>query len=219
MYQVIGLPKTLKIFGILCLLCFLVWYNTQIPVLLEGPVPDLWRAVSFSVLVGGFLLSTLGSEMVFPWLCKLPIVSAYFPPISGEWNVCMESNWGVMQKWLGQSDGDERFFKNGKVRIKVSFFKVSMDFESDDRYSESRTINISVRPSEQVGLFELNYLYVNHTIIPLTTDTNVHTGAARVFVKKVGDDLIMEGTYFTNRNWTKGLNTAGKVTFTRYPTC
>jgi hypothetical protein len=27
--------------------------------------------------------------------------------------------------------------------------------------------------------------------------------------------LLMEGTYFTDRKWTEGLNTAGKVTFTR----
>jgi len=70
-------------------------------------------------------------------------------------------------------------------------------------------------PSEQMGLIELNYMYVNYTRIPLPTDTNTHTGAARIFVKEHGEDLIMEGTYFTDRKWTEGLNTAGTITFTR----
>lgn len=215
MYQIIGLPKTLKIFGIFCLIFFLARYYAQIPSLLSGPVPELWRAVSFSVLIGSLLLSILGSEKIFPWICKLPFISDYFPPISGEWNVRMESNWGVIQKGLGQGDENRYFITTGKVTIKASFFKVDMSFESDSSYSESKAINVSVRPGKQLGLFELNYLYLNHTLVPEDTDSSTHTGAARVFVKKTGDDLIMIGTYFTDRNWTKGLNTAGKVTFTR----
>ncbi|BCG24977.1 hypothetical protein TUM18999_31680 [Pseudomonas tohonis] len=90
-----------------------------------------------------------------------------------------------------------------------------MEFESQDKYSESKTINVFVRPSEQLGLFELNYMFINYTLAPVSTDTNTHNGAARVIVKQADGELFMEGTYFTDRKWTEGLNTAGKVTFTR----
>lgn len=215
MYQVIGLPKTLTVFGILCLIIFLLVYNMQVPVLLAGPVPTLWRAVSSSVALGSLSIYILGQTPLFPWLCRLPVISTYLPPIEGEWDVHLKSNWDVIQKRLELGDGAQLFTKTGKINIKARFFNISMEFVSEDNYSVSKTINVAVRPSDHLGLFELSYIYINHTIVPYSTDTDQHTGAARVLVKKVGDDLMMDGTYFTNRNWTKGLNTAGTVTLTR----
>ena len=110
----------------------------------------------------------------------------------------LQSNWGIMQKWLGQGDGTELYVVQGKVRIKARLFSVKMEFTSDIPYSESKTISVSVRPSDQVGILELNYMYINYTQVPVATDTNVHTGAARVFVKESGDDFVMDGTYFTD---------------------
>jgi hypothetical protein len=215
MYQIIGLPKTLTLFATICLIVFLALHNSNITTLLSGPLPDLWRAVSSSVVFGSGLLYLLGQTPAFAWLCKLPFICKLFPPIDGEWDIRLDSNWGVMQKWLGQGDGSALYTVHGKVRIKSRFFNVTMEFESQDNYSESKTIAVSVRPSEQVGLFELNYMFTNYTLVPVSTDTNIHNGAARVVVKQAGDDLLMEGTYFTDRKWTEGLNTAGKVTFTR----
>ena len=120
-----------------------------------------------------------------------------------------------MQKWLGQGDGSTLHTVLGKVRIKSRFFKVTMEFESLGNYSESKSIAVSVRPSEQVGLFELNYMFINYTLVPASTDASTHNGAGRVIVKEAINDLFMEGTYFTDRKWTEGLNTAGKVTLTR----
>lgn len=215
MYQIIGLPKTLTLFGTICLIVFLVLHYCNIPALLSGPLPDLWRAVSSSVIFGSGLLYLLGQTPAFAWLCRLPLVCKLFPPIDGEWDIHLDSNWGVMQKWLGQGDGSALYTVPGKVRIKSRFFNVMMEFESLNKYSESKTITVSVRPSEQVGLFELNYMFINYTLIPASTDANTHNGAARIVVKQAGDDLFMEGTYFTDRKWTEGLNTAGKVTLTR----
>ncbi|WP_235668274.1 MULTISPECIES: hypothetical protein [Pseudomonas] len=127
----------------------------------------------------------------------------------------LKSNWGIMQKWLGQGDGASLITVPGKVKIKARLFSVKLEFASADGYSESKTISVSVRPSDQTGLLELNYMFINYTQIPVATDTSTHTGAARVFVKKSGGELYMEGTYFTDRKWTEGLNTAGLVTFTR----
>ncbi|SEB58998.1 hypothetical protein FIV41_26395 [Pseudomonas marginalis] len=215
MYQVIGITKTLGYFATTCLVVFLFLHYNDMSELLSGPLTDLRRPVGSAVGIGAAVFYVLGQTPVFVWLCRLPFVRKLLPPIDGEWNMKLQSNWGIMQKWLGQGDGTELYVVQGKVRIKARLFSVKMEFTSDIPYSESKTISVSVRPSDQVGILELNYMYINYTQVPVATDTNVHTGAARVFVKESGDDFVMDGTYFTDRKWTEGLNTAGQVTFTR----
>lgn len=215
MYQVIGITKTLWYFATTCVLVFLLQHLGDISELLAGPILDLRRPVASAVGVGAAVFFVLGQTPVFVWLCRLPFIRQVMPPIDGEWIMRLQSNWGVMEKWLGQGDGTRLHIVNGRVKIKARFFSVKMEFIGTDGYSESKTISVSVRPSEQMGLIELNYMYVNYTQIPLATDTNLHTGAARVFVIESGGDFAMRGTYFTDRKWTEGLNTAGQVTFTR----
>lgn len=215
MYQVIGISKTLGYFATTCMVVFLIMYYTDIPSMLAGPLIDLRRPIASAVAVGACVFWLLGQTPLFVWLCRLPLIRKYFPPIDGEWDMLLKSNWGIMQKWLGQGDGASLITVPGKVKIKARLFSVKMEFVSADGYSESKTISVSVRPSDQTGLLELNYMFVNYTQIPVATDTNVHTGAARVFVKESNEELYMEGTYFTDRKWTEGLNTAGQVTFTR----
>ncbi|WP_016973570.1 hypothetical protein, partial [Pseudomonas tolaasii] len=173
------------------------------------------RPISSAVTIGASVFWVLGQSPLFVWLCRVPLVRKYLPPIEGDWDMQLKSNWGIKQKWLGQGAGTSLISVPGKVKIYARLFSVKMEFTSADRYSESKTISVSVRSSDQTGLLELNYMFVNFTQIPVATDTNTHTGAARVFVKESGDELYMEGTYFTDRKWTEGLNTAGQVTFTR----
>jgi hypothetical protein len=215
MYQVIGITKTLAYFATTCLVVFLLLHYNDISELLSGPLIDLRRPVTSAVGIGAAVFYVLGQTPVFVWLCKMPFVRKFLPPIDGEWNMKLQSNWGIMQKWLGQGDGSSLYVVQGKVKIKARLFSVKMEFNSDIPYSESKTISVSVRPSDQIGILELNYMYINYTQVPVATDTNTHTGAARVFVKESGDGFVMDGTYFTDRKWTEGLNTAGQVTFTR----
>ena len=215
MYQIIGVTKTLGYFATTCIIVFLLLHYSDISALMSGPLMDLRLPVTSAVAAGAGVFYVFGQTPVFVLLCRLPLIRNFLPPIDGEWNMRLQSNWGVMQKWLGQSDGSSLYVIEGKVKIKARLFNVKMEFCSQDRYSESKTISVSVRPSDQVGLLELNYMFVNFTQVPVATDTNTHTGAGRVFVKKLDNNLVMEGTYFTDRKWTEGLNTAGQVTFTR----
>ncbi|WP_010212560.1 hypothetical protein [Pseudomonas sp. R81] len=215
MYQVIGITKTLAYFATTCVVVFLIMNYRDITTLVAGPLMDFRRPVTSAVTIGAGVFWVLGQTPLFVRICRLPLVCKYLPPIDGEWEMQLKSNWGIMQKWLGQGDGASLITVPGKVKIKARLFSVKMEFASADGYSESKTISVSVRPSDQTGLLELNYMFVNYTPIPVATDTNTHTGAARVFVKESDDGLYMEGTYFTDRKWTEGLNTAGQVTFTR----
>lgn len=215
MYQVVGITKTLGYFATTCVVVFLVMNHSDISALVAGPLMDLRRPITSAVTIAAGLFWVLGQTPLFVLICRLPFVRTYLPPIDGEWDMELKSNWGIMQKWLGQGDGASLITVPGKVKIKARLFSVKLEFASADGYSESKTISVSVRPSDQTGLLELNYMFINYTQIPVATDTSTHTGAARVFVKESGGELYMEGTYFTDRKWTEGLNTAGLVTFTR----
>ncbi|NVZ35541.1 hypothetical protein HX779_26465 [Pseudomonas sp. A4002] len=215
MYQVMGISKTLGYFATTCVVVFLVMNHSDISALVAGPLMDLRRPITSAVTIAAGVFWVLGQTPLFVLICRLPFVRTYLPPIDGEWDMELKSNWGIMQKWLGQGDGASLITVPGKVKIKARLFSVKLEFASADGYSESKTISVSVRPSDQTGLLELNYMFINYTQIPVATDTSTHTGAARVFVKKSGGELYMEGTYFTDRKWTEGLNTAGLVTFTR----
>jgi hypothetical protein len=215
MYQVIGLSKTLTLFGFICLAVFVLQHHDDFESLLNGSLLELRKGLMAAISFGAIVFYVLGETPLFVMLCKFPFIRKMLPPISGEWDVQLASNWGVIQKWLGQGDGKSLHVVTGKARIKARFFSVKIEFISLDQYSESKTLSVSVRPSDQAGLIELNYMYANFTRIPQPTDASTHTGAARVFVKEAGNGLVMEGTYFTDRKWTEGLNTAGAVTFTR----
>ncbi len=215
MYQVMGITKTLGYFATTCVVVFLVMNHSDISALVAGPLMDLRRPITSAVTIAAGVFWVLGQTPLFVLICRLPFVRSYLPPIDGEWDMELKSNWGIMQKWLGQGDGASLITVPGKVKIKARLFSVKLEFASADGYSESKTISVSVRPSDQTGLLELNYMFINYTQIPVATDTSTHTGAARVFVKESGGELYMEGTYFTDRKWTEGLNTAGLVTFTR----
>lgn len=215
MYQVMGITKTLGYFATTCVVVFLIMNHSDISALVAGPLMDLRRPITSAVTIAAGAFWGLGQTPLFVLICRLPFVRSYLPPIDGEWDMELKSNWGIMQKWLGQGDGASLITVPGKVKIKARLFSVKLEFASADGYSESKTISVSVRPSDQTGLLELNYMFINYTQIPVATDTSTHTGAARVFVKESGGELYMEGTYFTDRKWTEGLNTAGLVTFTR----
>lgn len=215
MYQVMGITKTLGYFATTCVVVFLVMNHSDISALVAGPLMDLRRPITSAVTIAAGVFWVLGQTPLFVLICRLPFVRSYLPPIDGEWDMELKSNWGIMQKWLGQGDGASLITVPGKVKIKARLFSVKLEFASADGYSESKTISVSVRPSDQTGLLELNYMFINYTQIPVATDTSTHTGAARVFVKESGGELYMEGTYFTDRKWTEGLNTAGLVTFTK----
>lgn len=105
MYQVIGITKTLGYFATTCLVVFLVVHFRDMSELLSGPLIDLRRPVASAVGIGAAVFYILGQTPLFVLLCKLPLVRKFLPPIDGEWNVKLQSNWGVMQKWLGQGDG------------------------------------------------------------------------------------------------------------------
>lgn len=214
MYQVIGIKNTAVAFLVVTLAIFALLNHGNIITLLDNPL-NLLKALSSASSLAGFVFLILGETFIFPWICKLPVVRTYFPPIDGAWDVTLQSNWGAIERMRGNLAVEDKTSKQGKVKIFSRFFRVRMQFESDDRYSKSSTICVSVQRDNQHGTIELNYIYENLTSNPKISDCSRHNGAARVQVRDEDGKVSMEGVYFTDRNWNQGLNTAGYIAFER----
>lgn len=211
MYQVLGFKRCLVSLLFLCLFVFM-GLNFCFP---PSELGDYWSLAKLTVTTTILLLFGLGQTPLFPWICKLPWVRTYFPPIDGEWEVVIRSNWNVLRQLVGEAQGDALFSKEGKVTITSRLLSVQMKFQSNDQYSKSSTTMVGIRRDPEHGTIELNYCYHNVTRNPDTTDSGCHYGAARVEVHEKNGLVSLEGEYWTNRNWNKGLNTAGLIAFER----
>ncbi|EIU1413921.1 hypothetical protein [Pseudomonas aeruginosa] len=214
MYQVLGIQKCLGYFLLLCLLIFgalSFWRLSEV----FGGFGAFWSVAKLAAAITSLILLGLGQTPLFPLICALPFVGKLFPPIDGEWQVTVRSNWNVLRQLVGQPAGEMLFAKQGKVVITSRLFSVRMRFQSEDKYSKSTTTIVGVRRDPEHGTFELNYSYHNVTLNPEVTDSSSHYGAARVEVHDENGVVSLEGEYWTNRNWNKGLNTAGLISFVR----
>lgn len=217
MYQVVGVSCVLRYFGTLAVFVFLFIILTpwlEADVIHYGMSVEnanrLFKYALLSVTISIGVFYILGQTKIFPLICKLPFVSDKFPPIDGIWDMETKSNWSRIQY---KDNEAELHSTHGSVKIISRLLYVKITFDSNNCYSESRTLYVSVRPSDSIGIMQLNYIYRNYTLLPVAGDTNIHNGAAIIFLKKKCEGLIMVGTYFTDRNWVNGMNTAGTVSF------
>jgi hypothetical protein len=215
MYQVIGIKRVLALFGMSCIGAFLIWAALAPPV-----DPMEWRAwwKIGSAAVGNvvLLVTIAGQTALFPFLCRLPGLRSRFPDIDGEWFAELESNWPIIQHQLGVEKVEvQPNLIRAKIAIRARLFFIYMNLESDDRYSTSKTIFVQAARDALDGSFQLNYIYQNQTLRPTDGDASVHHGAASLSFHNDPTQPWMQGVYWTDRNWTKGLNTAGRITLRR----
>jgi hypothetical protein len=215
MYQIVGVKRSLSIFGITCGVVVLLWAAFWPP---GDPsaIGQWWKVVSGSVGFVSLLLWIVGGTSLFPFVCRLPIVRSWLPDIDGQWRADLESNWAVVATRLGA--GPPPPFNDpvrARVTIKSRLLFIRVNVESEDNYSRSRSIFVRATRDEEDGTVQVSYLYENTTSKPEQTDSSTHNGAARLNVISRGGRVWMEGTYWTDRNWQNGLNTAGRITLRR----
>jgi hypothetical protein len=226
MYQALQIHQLIKALAVAGALVFglLLWYAP----------PDSWSAwarhvVSTATFTAVFI-AVIGHKWIFLPLWRLRPAQAFlFPYVAGEWTGSIASNWPVSKAMMEafvngasprpaaeldvQSLGTQE--KPIKVTIEADLFHIAMKLETTDEYSSSHTI--AVRPQRHApgGNPRLLYIYENDTPVPVHTDTSSHLGAACLSITGVDNAMVLEGTYWTARNWTKGLNTAGRITLRR----
>lgn len=215
MYQIIGAKRSITLFGLLCAAIIALWAVIAPPAQAYS-IGQWWKITSGSVSLAALAVGLIGQSPIFPWLCRLPFVRSWFPPLDGEWLASLESNWpAIQQRAEPGSPSISLAPVKAKVTIIARLFYIRMNLASDDRYSTSKTIFVRATRDPEDGSVMLHYLYRNTTKLPKPTDSDSHDGAATLNVEGVGTAIWMEGVYWTNRNWHLGLNTAGRMTLRR----
>lgn len=214
MYQILGIRRALGLFGSLCAVVFVFWAAIAPP--MEPTLIGWWKIASGAVSLTAIIVTLIGQTRLFLWVCGLPILKKWFPPIDGNWTASLESNWpSIQQRPVLGSSPVLLAPVSASVQVIARLFYIRMNLESDNRYSASKTIFVQAARDAEDGSVRLHYIYRNSTMRPEFTDGDAHYGAGYLDVKVNNGEVWLEGVYWTNRNWHRGLNTAGKITLRR----
>ena len=185
------------------------------------PIPYLSQ-VSASVIAVSVFLFVVGQTRVFPWLCRCPGVWRVLPNIDDEYAVEISSNWSIIEaRSAGREpdispDGEPALFNRvGKAKISARLTRIDMTLTMTDKYLSSETVTCSMQRRQGERKPVLFYVYDSNVSRPKSTDSQRHFGAARLSIPLERYPKVLEGNYWTDRNWHQGLNTAGHIRLTR----
>ena len=214
--------------GLAALLKVVLYVNAALAVAVASeffelvPAMPFLSRVSVSVIAVSALVFFVGQTFVFPWLCGLPSVWRVFPNIDAEYTVDISSNWSIIEaRNAGRqpdtsSDGVSVLFNRvGKAKISARLTRIDITLDMDDRYLSSETLTCSLQRHRGEHKPVLFYVYDSHVSAPRSTDSQRHLGAARLSIPLERCPKLLEGNYWTDRNWHQGLNTAGHIRLTR----
>jgi hypothetical protein len=220
LYQIIGIRTLLRVFTWTAVALALIIVG--ISLLFSPPAGWQWArlaltATSSGIAAAAFLFGILGETGMFPWCCRQRWSCGIFPNLDGEWTGELRSNWPrIAARMSGKTHEVDLLAKPAKIRIKAKLFSVSMSLDTEDEYSDSRTIMVGISRDPVRDEYSLNYIYENRTLNPKPTDEPFHFGAAILTLKRERDGLVLRGPYWTNRNWGTALNTAGIAEFKKH---
>lgn len=214
MYQILGIKTCLSVFAtvaVLIALALSLWGGLAI----ETP-SSIWRLASLSATITSVLALLLGQTPIFPHFCRIPLIRNFLPPIDGEWSATFRSNWPEIAKAYGYSSSNDPI--KARMTIKARLFVIHIETVSitpKPDYMRSDTVSVRICRDAETDKPVLYYIYSAFVADPESTDTDRHLGAAKVIVLQDGKKLTMKGSYWTDRNWPKGLNTAGSLSIER----
>jgi hypothetical protein len=223
MHSVIGWKAWLTAALVVCVGIIAVRLGTG-----AGIVQALQGGVSLtSLLVTGFV-STAAWRLL--WL--LPFFQRKAPPLDGEWSGAVSSNWSIVErlkdaaKQAGGAALDvdalasplpELLEVPVTARIRTTFAGIHLELESaDHRYQVSSLKVVELKPATEAGDAVLSYVFEGRVLSPVPGDVTTFDGAASLIVKKdAHGHLCLSGPTWTNRAWSRGLNTAGVLRLKR----
>jgi hypothetical protein len=132
-------------------------------------------------------------------------------------NVCPNLN----GKWTGHvvsSFKDEQgnpIEKQVEMEIKADFIGFDIRLKSLDNYQRSTVVQSEIYKDPRDGNFYVSYIFESVIDKPLSTDDSKFDGAAKLVVRFEADRISLVGTYWTNRTWQRGGNTAGSINLRR----
>lgn len=213
---------------------FETWLTTNLPIL-GAPVANLLTSrVVAGIIWGGIALFVVAPGWRLLW--KLPFVgkwleNRFFPDLNGNWVVTIQSNWPIVDRLKTAAASNESTFDpfadkmpdlieaSFKVRIKQSWFRTDVVFLPNDKtpLQSSETISVEFSKSENgkksiAWIFEQTNKQDNSQRLAVTDQPKFH-GSAVLTVNE--DATELQGQYWQNRSWERGLNAAGSIVLRR----
>lgn len=197
---------------------------------------DLWKYLGkFRVVIGMSSLVILFFSLKWIWrpFWKIKGLNSLLskviaPDLNGEWDVKLESNFPIIEKLTKSAKGKRTFdiassdiklpdlsIHNFNATIDQSWEDIDIKFlpNGDSPLQKSETLTCSFFKSKRPDRQGLTYVYKQESDTNSNTDDESFFGAAELIISD--DAQSMTGHYWTKRQWQKGLNTAGKVTFSK----
>ena len=161
----------------------------------------LWSTVTvftiLTVLAGKFMWYPLASTR---WFSDI-----VFADVSGDWQ-------GTLQTAAaGQAPGTREAPDVVEVHIEQDFFQLEITFTSDSRRTDARTIAVWPERDAATRRQRLWYVYETRTPGPAAGDPPLYQGAGFVDVRKLHGRPLLEGLFWTNRNWQRNAHAAGAI--------
>ena len=210
------------------------WLTTNLPVL-GAPIASLltsrviavviWGSVALFIVVPGWRLFWK-LPLLGPWLAN-----RIFSDLNGEWTVTLQSNWPVVNCLKIAAASEEITFDpfvdelpnlleaSFEVKIKQTWFRTDVTFLPNEKTPllSSETISVEFFKSEN-GKKSVAWVYKqtnkrDNTQRLAVTDQPKFYGSAILDV--IEDATELQGQYWQNRFWDRGLNAAGIITLKR----
>jgi hypothetical protein len=213
MYRVFGAQKLASYFALFVgAIFFALWFQTR-----PSDPSTLWRLFSTSAAIGAATTFIFGQTPIFPFLCRHTPLWHLFPDVDGEWYAQLDSNWSEIAVRAGLPASTQPV--TGTMGIKARLFTIKLRYMSitpEPEYLGSQTLSVQVHKDTDDGRIRLFYIFEGEARFPTSTDTSHHYGAAYLDLIDMGNEHSrLSGLYWTNRNWSKGLNTAGTIELQR----
>ena len=210
MYQLVGVWKLVTVFALAAVtVALLLWF--LVPP--DSPLMFL-RRPQFSVSATGLLVLALGQTKAFPWLCRQRFIRDIFPPIEGEWVGTLNTNFPKIADAFKLDAPQAGKPVVATFNIKARLLKVrvsSVSVQPRPGYMRSDTTALSIVRCPQTDREIMHYVYDAFVGDPDECDVPSFHGAAKLVLLRDDADMVLEGNYWTDRNWQKGYNTAGSI--------
>jgi hypothetical protein len=226
MYSVFGLQRLFyTLLGVTVTLTFLTLWMVETSAGI-ATVSLFWK-IGTGVFAGVFLLGSISFVFKRAWRLYERASPGAFPDLSGQWVGFLESNINVQLALEKAARSTDEYFdaadpsvieveglKTYKVDVTIKATLSSVDLSmvvKGDQITHSHSVMCKPMCSNGGEPHKLYYVYRSNSKRPAADDESNHTGAAELDIRWDSRGLVMEGVYWTARNWRNGRNTAGRL--------
>ncbi|ASK87164.1 MULTISPECIES: hypothetical protein [Sphingomonadaceae] len=186
------------------------------------------------VILLGFAFNPIWRK-IWSWSAKIPFIpdlnDKIFPDLNGEWEMLLESNWSRQEQILEAAKDGRRSFdikscdQNDleplmqvglKAEIEQSWWSIKITVTNprqDTPIKESQTNIVIPRKKSEGQPSSLCYFYDQTNDTDNQADDPEFSASACLSYDYKRD--ILEGTFWTERQWRRAMNTAGRLTLKR----